>query len=193
MSTGVWIAAGTLFGFGGFAFWIATTRQRVKGRAWKAALLLSIGTAMAVFAYWSDASLRRETLFEIVAEGSIGAVPGTPAVERHFSFEVIHPGVEHRLVVYPEYPAPTARRGSFDAEVRVRVLDGSALVLLDGQGVHEPYARQRYWNDQRYTFVPTSKGRHTLVLIPITSDIPAVHARIVDPLGVPDDRRASGY
>jgi ABC-type transport system substrate-binding protein len=193
MNAGAWFAILILLASCGLAWFVATTRQRVRHRQGKALAMLGAGALLAWFAWWGDARIRRETLFEVVTQGSLDAAVGAPAPEHRVEFTVLHPGIEHRLIVYPEYPPPTTQRPSFLAEVAVRLLDSAGTTLVDGSGKHEPRAGKRYWDDAVYPFVPTRTGRHTLLLRPLTVGIPAVHVRIVDPSGVPDGRRAAGY
>ena len=193
MSSGAWFAILILLASCGLALVVATTRHRVRHRQGKALALLGAGALLAWFAWWGDARIRRETLFEVVTQGSLGAAVGAPAPEHRVEFTVLHPGVEHRLIVYPEYPPPTTQRPSFVAEVAVRLLAGDGTPLVEGTHQHEPRPGKRYWDDASYPFVPTRTGRHTLLLRPLTAGIPALHVRIVDPSGVPDGRRAAGY
>ena len=193
MSAGAWFAILILLASCGLALFVATTRHRVRHRQGKALAMLGTGALLAWFAWWGDARIRHETLFEIVTQGSLGATIGAPAPEHRVEFDVLHAGVEHRLIVYPEYPPPTTQRPSFLAEVAVRLLDSDGATLVDGTGKHEPRPGKRYWADEVYPFVPTRTGRHTLLLRPLTVGIPALHVRIVDPSGVPDGKRAEGY
>jgi hypothetical protein len=193
MSTGALLASLILLATLGFAAFAATTRHRVRHRRRKVLAVLGVGALLAFFAWWGDARTRHETLFEVVTQGSLGATIGTPAPEHRVEFDVLHPGVEHRLIVYPEFPPPTTQRPSFPAEIAVRLVDSAGTTLVDGTGKHEPRAGKRYWDDAVYPFVPTRTGPHTLLLRPLTVGIPAVHVRIVDPSGVPDGRRAEGY
>ncbi|MEZ6015936.1 MAG: hypothetical protein R3F49_12530 [Planctomycetota bacterium] len=193
MHAGTWIGLVALATSGAFAAWIGWTTRPVRARRVKVALLCAAGALMAAWASFTDDNLRAETLFEVVAEGNLGLAPGTPAPEHVQRFVVLHPGVVHKLTVYPEYPPPTAKRARFDAEVRVQVLDQDGVALVDASHVHTHSRYRRDWDSVRYEFTPTREGEHTLVLAPLTAGIPAVHARIVDPLGVPNGRRAPGW
>lgn len=193
MSPGALLAATILALFGATGTWIGRTRHPVPHRGRLVALFWGLGVTLAAFGWWSDVGLRRVTLFEVIAEGSRGAPVGGEAPVRAFEFEVLHAGVEHDLRVYPEYEQLALRWSDFDAEVHARVLDADGRVLVEGSHMHRPIFEDRSWRDQRYVFTPERAGPHTLVIIPITVGIPTVHARIVDPLGVPDDRRLPGY
>lgn len=193
MSTGLVLALVSVAVSGAFALWIARTRQRVPNRGAVAVSVLAFGVALGGFGWWSDRRLGRETLFEVVAEGTLGLAVGEPAPERRFVFEVEHAQVEHTLHVYPEIPGPALRRASGDVTVRVRVLAPDGATLVDDERVHAPQVRSLQWRSERYPFTPAQNGAHTLVLVVLTTEIPAVHARIVDPLGTFEGRRAPGY
>lgn len=193
MSTGPLLLLLCIGGFGGFALWIALTRQPVPCRGILASSMLAAGIALGAVGWWSSGSLERETLFEVIAEGTLGLSVGAPAPERRFVFDVEHAGTEHTLHVYPEIPAPSVRWARGEATVRVRVLAPDGTALVADERVHSARARGLQWHSERYPFVPTVAGPHTLVLVVLTAEIPAVHARIVDPLGDYEGRRAPGY
>lgn len=192
MTLGMWLALLAVGLCGGFAWWIWSLRGRVAGAAWKAAMVFSFGVLMGTWAWWNDSGLSGETLFEAVAEGSVGARAGASAPERHFSFEVQHPGVEHSLTIYPEYPAPTVMIPSANVLVRVLLRDPQGKGLIDHTHEHTPYGRKRYWTDKRHAFVPAERGKYTLMVVPLTVNIPAVHVRVVDPQ-LKTGKRAAGY
>ena len=193
MSSGLVVLLVSVAVSGAFALWIARTRQPVPHRAATAGAVFAFGLALGAFGWWSSERLRRETLFEVLAEGTLGLRVGEPAPERRYVFDVEHPEVEHTLDVYPEIPGPAFRRASGDVTVRVRVLAPDGTALVHDERVHEARARSLQWRSERYPFVPTAVGPHTLVLVMLTAEIPALHARIVDPLGTSSGRRAPGY
>jgi len=193
MSSGLVIALVSVAVSGAFAVWIARIRQPVPARGAMAGLMLASGVALGLFAWWSEMRISGETLFEVVAEGTLGLSVGAPAPERRFVFEVEHALTEHTLHVYPEIPAPALRWSSGDVTVRVRVLAPDGTALVDDERVHAARARGLQWRSERYPFTPSQNGAHTLVLVVLTAEIPAVHARIVDPLGTFRGRRAPGY
>jgi hypothetical protein len=193
MNTGLVLALVSVGVSGAFALWIARTRQPVPARGLVVGLMLAFGICLGAFGWWSSERLRRETLFEVVAEGTLGLAVGDPAPERRFVFDVVHARTEHTLSVWPEIPGPSVRYARGEVTVGVRVLDPDGATLVADERVHAAHSRSLQWRSERYSFRPDRSGPHTLVLVMRTAEIPALHARIVDPMGVAHGRRPAGF
>lgn len=162
---------------------------------WRLGAAFAVIALLAVFAFVMDYRMRVTTLFETFVEGSVGVAPGTDVPVREVTFEVEHPGVEHRLFVSPMTGGGVS--ANFVATVRVQLLDREGAVLLDVEEAFEPRSADRRslrteWNGVTYTFTPRQAGPYTLLVMPITVDIPEIHVRIEDP-AKRDGDRPPGY
>lgn len=147
------------------------------------------GLAFAVWAGLTDYEQRATTLIELEVEGSMGV---TGAAPREIGFDVEHPGVEHTLSFWP-VDGPEGVYETAVLRVELRDLEGVAVLQLEEP--FEPRAQSDgpdRWGTASRTFTPTQAGRHTLVVTPLTTNVPAVHVRIADPLKR-DGERMPGY
>ena len=138
--------------------------------------------------------MERTTLYEVVAEGSVGVKVGATAPVRNLHFNVEHPGTEHDLMVSPTSKLFQTPRFSVDVSFSLHGPAGEALIPkrterfhVQGNGAHK-----RDWEAKHFDFTPVAAGSHTLQVVPITVGIPGIHIRVEDPLKR-DGKRAAGY
>lgn len=143
------------------------------------------GLAFAVFAGVIDYGQRAVTLFE-----SEVAVGGAMAPQE-LTFTVEHPGVEHRLTVFPTGAGPFGASASVG--LRVELLDSAGATVLAHDETLAPHSSRSStdWDTIVLGFTPRA-GAHTLRLTPLTGGIPRLHVRVEDPLKR-DGRRMPGY
>lgn len=147
------------------------------------------GLAFAVWGGLTDYEQRATTLIELEVEGSTGAAGAVP---REVVFDVEHPGVEHTLHFWPVHGPAGA---SETALLRVELRDGEGATVLRLEEPFEPRAQSDgpdRWGAASRAFTPEGPGRHTLVVTPLTGNVPAVHIRVEDPLKR-DGQRMPGY
>lgn len=170
-----------LFGCGMGALMLRGQRD---AKAWVAASLFAGGGILAGWwVYSTDQQQRRETLYEVMTEGSEGLTIGQKAPVLNLEFEVEHPGVGHTLMVSPSAhnaPAPTG-----NAELSFELKDPEGRVLVKDQRVYgvrgATKGSRADWGAAYFDFLPTRPGKHTLVLTILTVGVPHVHVRVVDP------------
>jgi hypothetical protein len=133
--------------------------------------------------YSTDRQMRRETLFEVMAEGSEGAKVGAPAPLRTLEFNVKHPGVGHTLMVSPSSYMASSPSG--EVELSFQLLDPEGKELLQNKRTYAVRSGTRGskadWEAAYFPFTPAQAGKHTLALTILTVDVPHVHVRVVDP------------
>jgi hypothetical protein len=180
--------------FGGFLGWLLA-RHKPETRGWGAGWVCAVlGMLAGYWIYASDQQMRRETLFEVMAQGSEGVQVGQPAPLRQLEFNVKHPGVGHTLMVSPSSYKVAAPAG--DVEISFRLLDPQGRELLQDQRTYEVRAggrgRKGDWQAAYFPFTPEQAGPHTLELVLLTVGIPQVHVRVVDPENT-DGERIPGF
>lgn len=152
------------------------------------------GLAAGWFIYSTDSTMRRQTLFEAMAEGSTGVAVGAEAPVRRLTFDVEHPGTEHTLMVAPSMPPPHSPGGPVDVETRL--FDPQGKLLVEDARTYQVRGSGRNsrpdWEAASFPFTPAQAGTHTLELTLLTVDIPRVHLRVEDPLKT-DGQRIPGY
>ena len=146
------------------------------------ACLVLLGVGGGWFIHGTDQQRRGETLFEVMAEGSMGVVAGAPAPVRQLQFVVEHPDAEHTLMVAPSAfraPEPT---GDAELSFQLRSPDGITVVEeTRAYAVRRPSRSRASWEASYHPFVPTSEGTYTLTVVLLTADVPHVHIRVEDP------------
>lgn len=152
----------------------------VKRTRW---ITVAAAVLVAVYGYTMDAGMRRITLFE--TEG-----PWDEVVSRAWTFEVAHPGVEHRLHVAPR--RRSWRGNAFDVEAGVELVapDGERLV-----SEWRRYARQgasKSTTGASWDFVPRVAGTHLLRVEGNGQSGLRLLLRVEDP-DFQDGIRAPGY
>ena len=156
--------------------------------------ILVVGVLFGVLAYWLDSGVARTTLFEVVADGSVGVPVGAPAPLREYDVLVEHPGVEHELFVSPTSGSTGVdRRGA--VELHVTLADPAGRVLVDQPLLLEPECSRSEgceWADWTAPFTPATAAAHRLSVTVLTVDVPAIHLRVSDPEKT-DGVRAPGY
>lgn len=194
--------------FGGLALmaslaWLASYKHpaiagkpSVRRKTRRTALfLLALGAALGYGAFAMDNRMRITTLYEVMVEGSVDAIPGTPAPLRTVLFTVERPGVAHKLFLSPtserSYPATAA------AEVSFSLHDPLGEALLSKRSERfavRPGSRSARadWEGKTFSFTPVAAGPHTVQVMPLTTGIPRIQVRIVDPLKR-DGERMLGY
>ncbi|HXE73994.1 MAG TPA: hypothetical protein VNO81_15140 [Candidatus Nitrosotenuis sp.] len=186
---GILLVAILLAAWGGWCFGRRSGENPLK-MAFLAAGLLVGGALSAWWAWETDASMRRQTLFEVLAPGSSGVAAGIPGPLREMEFSVEHPGVEHDLLV-----APVGSPGG-PVSIEVELVDPQGRVLLDQTPTFEVRSRGRARNSEWQAwygrFTPGVAGPHRLRLTLLREGIPQVHVRVGDPLKT-DGHRIPGY
>lgn len=181
----------TLFGIG--LGWLVARQSpgpKAKVLGWAFA---GLGILAGWWIYSTDQQMRRETLFEVMAEGSQGAKVGAPAPVRTLEFTVEHPGVGHTLMVSPSSYGASA---TGDAELSFRLLDPQGEEVVADQRVYPVLSGTRGskadWVAAYFPFTPGQTGKYTLLLTILTVDVPRVHVRVADPENT-DGVRIPGY
>lgn len=148
----------------------------------------SLAIVTGVFVYFSDAELRGTTLFE--ASGAWEQTGG-----RVWTIEVEHPGIVHRLLVFPDIPGPENAKEPITLRVRFGPEGGEPL--LDTLSPFEVGGRSgkkpgRTWQSASWSLTPRSAGKHQLLVSAVEKAPPRLHIRLTDP-EKRDGRRAPGY
>ncbi len=179
----------------GFAMGFLMYRHRGGMAGILSALAFALGGVVAGwFIYTTDRDMRAHTLFEVLGEGSLGAVVGEEAPRHTYEFTIEHPGVEHSLMVAPT-ATPTNIPGG-PVELQFSLTDESGQVVVEDRGTYrlEGGGRQRrtQWEARHFPFTPPRVERYRLEVVILTAEIPAVHLRVEDPLKT-DGHRIPGY
>lgn len=195
------VAFGTLALFGILAWTLSYTHPAITGnpvmvrRTRRVALLLPVlGVMMGYGAFAINNRVTVATLYEVMAEGSVGLAPGTPAPVRSFRFDVEHPGVEHDLLVAPVSETLHTPKSAVDVSISLHGPTGEPIVperterfTVIGRSRSKPD-----WEGKNFHFTPRAAGSHTLRIIPMTVGIPGIHVRVADP-SKRDGKRMAGY
>ncbi len=186
------LAASWALLFCGIGWWVMRgkpdRRAKVSGFC-----LVILGLGGGWFIDGTDQQLRGETLFEVMAEGSVGVVAGAPAPVRQLQFVVEHPKVEHTLMVSPS--AYRAAEPTGDAELSFQLRSPDGIVVVEEQRVYAvryPSRSRPEWQASYHPFVPKSAGTYTLEVVLLTVDVPHVHIRVADPQKT-DGKRIRGW
>lgn len=163
----------------------------MRDKAWMIFLPL-VGLVMGYLYITSSNQLAAVTLYEVMAEGSLGLAPDSRAPGQTLSFNVEHPGVEHELLV-----DPTSRViPGFAVDISFSLHGPTGETLIAERTEHfKPERRPNrrvYWEGKTVRFTPTVAGSHTIRVTPITLGIPGIHIRVADPLKR-DGKRLAGY
>jgi hypothetical protein len=145
------------------------------------------------FIYSTDQQLRGETLYEVMAEGSMGAAVNAPAPVRQLEFVVEHPGVEHTLMISPSSYRAADPTGAAELSFELKDPDGNRV--LGEKRVYEVRSSGRSssdWDASYHRFVPSKSGTYVLELVILTVDVPQVHIRVADPEKT-DGQRIPGF
>lgn len=144
------------------------------------------GLAFAVWGGMVDYGQRAVTLFETEVEVGGALAP------QELPFAVEHPGVEHRLSVWPTGAGPLGAAAA--VALRVELIDGEGALLLAREATLEPRSGDSStdWDTISVAFTPGRAGGHTLRVTPLTPGVPRVHVRVEDPLKR-DGQRMPGY
>jgi hypothetical protein len=177
------IFAGLILIFGG-----ATPRRS----RWLAIGFAVGGAAFAGYAGLVDNRMRAVTLIELEVPGTEGVRVGDPPPVREVRFTVEHTDVEHTLMYWPTGAGPLG--GSGDVTIAVELRDPAGTTLLERTEVHTPNSSRQStdWSSVSLPFTPVTPGEYTLLVTPLTIDIPRIHIRIEDPLKR-DGVRMRGY
>lgn len=186
----------------GIAGWVISNKhpavtgdpKMVRKVRWQSVILVLLGVVLGYAAFTITHRLARTTLYEVMAEGSIGVELGTSAPVRNLVFNVEHPGVEHVLMLCPKSKLFRSPWSAVEVLFSLHGPAGEALIpkrterfRVEGNGPHKSD-----WEAKRFDFTPAAAGSHTLQVIPITIGIPGIHIRVEDPLKR-DGQRAAGY
>ena len=192
---------GTLALFGWLAWALSYKHPALTGnpvmvrRARRAGVLLPmLGVVMGYGAFALDDRVAAATLFEVMAEGSVGLAPGTPAPARRFDFNVAHPGVEHDLLVAPVSKMFETPTSAVDISISLEGAAGERLIpeRIERFSIVGGSRRKTDWEGKTFRFTPRGAGPHTVRVIPMTVGIPGIHIRVGDPLKQ-DGQRIPGY
>ena len=195
------VTFGTLALFGMLAWAVSykhsaiTSNPVMVRKTRRVALVLPVlGVVMGYGAFAISNRVTVATLYEVMAEGSVGLAPGAPAPVRRFLFSVEHPGVEHDLLVAPTSKTFQTPTSAVDVSFSLHGPAGEALVpeRTERFTVLSGSRRKTDWEGKTFHFTPRAAGSHTLRVIPITAGIPGIHVRIADPLKR-DGKRMAGY
>lgn len=165
-------------GFG----WLVMRNKADRRATVSGSCLVILGLGGGWFIYGNDQQRRGETLFEAMAEGSVGVVAGAPAPVRQLQFVVEHPNVQHTLMVAPS--AFRAAEPTGDAELSFQLKSPDGTTVIEAQRVYavrRPSRSRAGWEATYHPFIPTAAGTYTLVLVLLTVDVPHVHVRVEDP------------
>lgn len=157
-------------------------------------ILVLLGVVLGYGAFIINHRVARTTLYEVMAEGSIGVELGTSAPVRNLVFNVEHPGVEHELMVSPTSKLFQSPTSSVEVLFSLHGPAGEALIpkRTERFRVAGGGRNKSDWEAKQFDFTPIAAGSHTLQVIPITIGIPRIHIRIEDPLKR-DGQRMAGY
>lgn len=152
------------------------------------AVLWGCGGILAMFLMLLAGGGDQHTLLEAEAPGSLGLAPDGKVKVTRFPFVVEHPGVPHKLLIWPKEgdDAVLSKSNWGDVSFVVQVLGAD-----DGQ-VH--FARLTAKNDKggETSFTPAQAGPHTLAVAATTLNIPKMHVLLSDPKKK-DGKRMKGY
>lgn len=172
---------------------LALQRSRTRGAYLRAGLSAGLGLLLAWGIVASDRAMRARTLFEVLADGSLGVPVGAPAPVRAFEVMVEHPGTPHSLMLAPS--STQSRPPAGEAELAFRLLDPRGAVLLEQRRrfeVRTPSRNQRHWEAAHWEFLPQQPGPHRLEVTVLSVDVPHLHVRVEDPLKT-DGQRIPGF
>jgi hypothetical protein len=157
-------------------------------------LLPALGVVAGYGAFALDNRMAVVTLYEVMAEGSVGLAPGTRAPLRTLLFNVEHPGVEHELLVAPVSETFQNPTSPVDVSFSLHGPAGEALLARRTErfAVESRSRRRPEWEGKTFGFTPLAAGPHTLRVIPLTEGIAGIHVRVADPLKR-DGKRMPGY
>ena len=151
----------------------------------------AIGLTAGAFAFVTDRSLRRVTLFEEV-------LASEPGGSRHsVEFTVEHPDAHHSILLAPK--PHSWESASASCEVRIRWIDPQGRTLLADGGTLQrirPSGRiatgRWIWDHVEWSVVPAATGVHRVEFDVVVPDAADVLLRVEDPLKT-DGVRARGY
>ncbi len=150
--------------------------------------VLTVATAL--YAYFTDARLRNQTLFEF-------AGPWKENEGKTWTFPVEHPGIEHSLMIRPFVQGVESARHPVTLRVRFGKAGEASLIATDTE--HPVVAKSgrnaagRTWREASFRFTPEKAGPHELKVESAGGPIPPrLHLRVVDP-EKRNGRRAAGY
>jgi hypothetical protein len=163
-------------------------------RAWiLGCTFAGLGLLAGWWIYSTDQRQRRETLYEVMAEGSVGIPVGVQAPVRRLEFLVKHPQVEHTLMIKPSSYRAGSPSGS--AELSFRLLDPEGQTLIEDKRVYAVRSGGRSaadWEGAYFPFRPAKTGQHVLEVTILTVGIPHLHIRVADPANT-DGVRIPGF
>lgn len=151
--------------------------------------LLLFSVISGVWVYFTDASMRGTTLFEVSGTwDEIG--------DREWTVIVEHPGVEHTLMVFPN--VPPGESSTRPVNLRLRFGEEGKSPLVADEFVHQvtsksgKHAAATTWDAAFYRFTPKRSGPTQLIVTAPDGFPPRIHLRITDP-AKRDGKRAPGY
>lgn len=150
------------------------------------------GTAFALFGGLTDSRMRAVTLIELEVPGTEGVRVGDPPPVREVRFTVEHTDVEHTLTYWPTGAGFGGGSGTVEIAVELRDPGGATLFTRTEQHAPNSSRQSTDWDSVSIPFTPAILGEYTLLVTPLTVDIPRIHIRIVDPLKR-DGVRMRGY
>ena len=172
-----------------------TANASMVRRTRRVALVLPVlGAVMGYGAYAIDNRVAVTTLFEVMADGSVGLASGTSAPVRKFLFSVEHAGIEHDLLVAPVSKTFESPTSAVNVSISLHGPTGEPLIpqRMERFDVVSGSRRKTDWEGRTFNFTPHAAGSHTLRVIPITAGIPGIHVRVEDP-AKRDGKRIAGY
>ena len=187
---------------GGILSWVVsfkhpavTGNPKMRRKARRTAVVLPVlGAVLGYGAFKIDNRVAVTTLYEVMAEGSVGMEPGTPAPVRNLLFNVEHPGVKHDLLVAPVSKQSHSPTSAVEVSFSLHGPTGEALVpeRTERFDLERRARRKTDWEGKTVYFTPIAAGSHIIRVSPITIGIPGIHLRVEDPLKR-DGKRMAGY
>ena len=160
-------------------FWILIRRWT---KVW--AVSGAVGTVLLL---WS-CSPGGTTLVETEVAGSSELLPGEKTDVGKIEFVVEHPGVKHKLQVWPKEgdDAVVAQRNFGVVSFALKVTDSA------GKQIHFENVVAQNGKVAESFFTPAQAGPHTLEVSTTTRSIPKIHVLVSDPKKK-DGKRMKGY
>lgn len=148
----------------------------------------AIGGAIGAVFMLSACSPGGTTLVETEVAGSSTLVPGDKASVGKIEFVVEHPGVKHKLKVWPKEAddAAAAQKNFGVVSFILKVTDSA------GKQIHFENVVAQNGQMAESFFTPAQVGPHTLDVATTTRSIPKIHVLISDP-EKKNGKRMKGY
>jgi hypothetical protein len=139
--------------------------------------ICALGGAIAIALMLGACSPGGTTVVETEVAGSAGLVRGDKINVGKIDFVVEHPGVKHKIRVWPK-EADDAAVAQKDFGVVSFVL---SVADAEGKQVHYENVTAPNGKEAESFFTPAQSGPHTLEVATMTRSIPKIHVLLSDP------------